>query len=157
VLSIVGLAGHATSPLGALSPGQRQRLAVGVGLAGNPGLLLLDEPTSQLDHEGRDEVLAAVSEINRDLGTTVVAVTHDPDVADRLPRTVTIRDGRVGAEGRRGEEYAVVGRDGSLTLPPDVLERVPPGSLLRVTIVDEAAVRLDRTDTTDSESGEGAA
>jgi putative ABC transport system ATP-binding protein len=156
VLSIVGLAGHATSPLGALSPGQRQRLAVGVGLAGNPGLLLLDEPTSQLDHEGRDEVLAAVSEINRDLGTTVVAVTHDPDVADRLPRTVTIRDGRVGAEGRRGEEYAVVGRDGSLTLPPDVLERVPPGSLLRVTIVDEAAVRLDRTDTTDSESGEGA-
>jgi putative ABC transport system ATP-binding protein len=157
VLSIVGLAEHATSPLGALSPGQRQRLAVGVGLAGNPGLLLLDEPTSQLDHEGRDEVLAAVSEINRDLGTTVVAVTHDPDVADRLPRTVTIRDGRVGAEGRRGEEYAVVGRDGSLTLPPDVLERVPPGSLLRVTIVDEAAVRLDRTDTTDSESGEGAA
>ena len=154
VLSIVGLGEDATTPLGALSPGQRQRLAVGVGLAANPGLLLLDEPTSQLDHEGRDEVLAAVSEINRDLGTTVVAVTHDPEVAERLPRTVTIRDGRVGAEGRRGEEYAVVGRDGSLTLPPDVLERVPPGSLLRVTIVDEAAVRLDRTET---EAGEGAA
>jgi hypothetical protein len=76
----------------------------------------------------------------------VVAVTHDPDVAQRLPRTVTIRDGRVGAEGRRGEDFAVVARDGSLTLPPDVLERVPPGSLLRVTIVDEDAVRLDRTD-----------
>lgn len=150
VLSIVGLAEHATTHLGALSPGQRQRLAVGVGLAGNPGLLLLDEPTSQLDHEGRDEVLEAVGEINRDLGTTVVAVTHDPEVADRLPRTVTIRDGRVGAEGRRGEEYAVVGRDGSLTLPPDVLERVPPGSLLRVTIVDESAVRLDRTDSGDA-------
>ena len=157
VLSLVGLADHATTHLGALSPGQRQRLAVGVGLAGNPGLLLLDEPTSQLDHEGRDEVLAAVGEINRDLGTTVVAVTHDPDVAERLPRTVTIRDGRVGAEGRRGEEYAVVGRDGSLTLPPDVLERVPPGSLLRVTIVDEAAVRLDRTDTDDGPTGEDVA
>ena len=154
VLSLVGLADHSTSSLGSLSPGQRQRLAVGVGLAANPGLLLLDEPTSQLDHEGRDEVLHAVSEINRDLGTTVVAVTHDPDVADRLPRTVTIRDGRVGAEGRRGEEYAVVGRDGSLTLPPDVLERVPPGSLLRVTIVDEEAVRLDKTET---QTGEGAA
>jgi ABC-type lipoprotein export system ATPase subunit len=154
VLGLVGLADSATTPLSALSPGQRQRLAVGVGLAARPGLLLLDEPTSQLDHEGRDEVLQAVTDINRDLGTTVVAVTHDPDVAGRLPRTVTIRDGRVGAEGRRGEEYAVVSRDGSLTLPPDVLERVPPGSLLRVTIVDEAAVRLDRTDT---EAGEGAA
>ena len=62
---------------------------------------------------------------------------------------MTIRDGRVGAEGRRGEDFAVVARDGSLTLPPDVLERVPPGSLLRVTIVDEDAVRLDRTDTDD--------
>jgi putative ABC transport system ATP-binding protein len=153
VLDLVGLGGHAHTALTALSPGQRQRLAVGVGLAARPGLLLLDEPTSQLDHEGRDEVLAAVTDVNRDLGTTVVAVTHDPDVADRLPRTVTIRDGRVGAEGRRGEDFAVVARDGSLTLPPDVLERVPPGSLLRVTIVDEDAVRLDRTDTRTAEGG----
>ena len=147
VLGLVGLADHAHTPLASLSPGQRQRLAVGVGLAGRPGLLLLDEPTSQLDHEGRDEVLAAVTTINRDLGTTVVAVTHDPDVAARLPRTVTIRDGRVGAEGRRGEDFAVVARDGSLTLPPDVLDRVPPGSLLRVTVVEDGAVRLERTGT----------
>jgi putative ABC transport system ATP-binding protein len=145
VLGLVGLAEHATTPLTGLTPGQCQRLAVGVGLAGRPGLLLLDEPTSQLDHEGRDEVLQAVLDINRDLGTTVVAVTHDPDVAAMLPRTVTIRDGRVGAEGRRGEEFAVVSRDGSLTLPPDVLERVPPGSLLKVTIIEDDAVRLDRT------------
>jgi len=154
VLDLVGLVGAATAPLSSLSPGQRQRLAVGVGLAARPGLLLLDEPTSQLDHEGRDEVLQAVTDVNRDLGTTVVAVTHDPEVAERLPRTVTIRDGRVGAEGRRGEDFAVVGRDGSLTLPPDVLENVPPGSLLRVTVVDRGAVRLERTDT---DSGEGAA
>lgn len=146
VLDLVGLADHARTALPGLSPGQRQRLAVAVGLAARPGLLLLDEPTSQLDHEGRDEVLQAVTDINRDLGTTVVAVTHDPDVAARLPRTVTIRDGRVGAEGRRGEDFAVVARDGSLTLPPDILESVPPGSLLRVTVVDGGAVRLERTD-----------
>ena len=115
-------------------------------MAARPGLLLLDEPTSQLDHEGRDEVLRAVTDVNRDLGTTVVAVTHDPDVADRLPRTVTIRDGRVGAEGRRGEDFAVVGRDGSVTLPPDILESVPPGTLLRVTVVEQGAVYLRRTD-----------
>jgi ABC-type lipoprotein export system ATPase subunit len=148
VLELVGLDGEATTALPGLSPGQRQRLAVGVGLAARPGLLLLDEPTSQLDHEGRDEVLRAVSDINRDLGTTVVAVTHDPEVAARLPRTVTIRDGRVGAEGRRGEDFAVVGRDGSVTLPPDILESVPPGSLLRVTVVEEGAVYLKRTDQT---------
>jgi ABC-type lipoprotein export system ATPase subunit len=153
VLGLVGLGDVATTGLAQLTPGQRQRLAVAVGLAGRPGLLLLDEPTSQLDHEGRDEVLTAVMDVNRDLGTTVVAVTHDPDVAQRLPRTVTIRDGRVGAEGRRGEEYAVVARDGSLTLPPDVLERVPPGSLLRVTIVDEDAVRLDKTDSGEARGG----
>ncbi len=145
VLDLVGLGDRATTPLPGLSPGQRQRLAVGVGLAAQPGLLLLDEPTSQLDHEGRDEVLRAVGDINRDLGTTVVAVTHDPEVAARLPRTVTIRDGRVGAEGRRGEDFAVVGRDGSLTLPPDILQAVPPGSLLRVTVVEEGAVYLKRT------------
>lgn len=147
VLGLVGLADHARTPLGSLSPGQRQRLAVGVGLAARPGLLLLDEPTSQLDHAGRDEVLQAVTGINRDLGTTVIAVTHDPDVAARLPRTVTIRDGRVGAEGRRGEDFAVVSRDGSLTLPPDVLESVPPGSLLRVTL-EQRVVRLEPTDQT---------
>jgi len=146
VLDLVGLADEATTSLATLSPGQRQRLAVAVGMAARPGLLLLDEPTSQLDHEGRDEVLRAVAEVNRDLGTTVVAVTHDPDVADRLPRTVTIRDGRVGAEGRRGEDFAVVGRDGSVTLPPDILESVPPGTLLRVTVVEQGSVYLRRTD-----------
>ena len=66
------------------------------------------------------------------MGTTVVVVTHDPDVAARLPRTVTIRDGRVGAEGRRGEEFAVVAGDGSLPLPPRRAGALPPGSLLRV-------------------------
>ncbi|MGN6302892.1 MAG: ABC transporter ATP-binding protein [Angustibacter sp.] len=142
VLDLVGLADHARTPLDQLAPGQRQRLAVGVALGARPGLLLLDEPTSQLDHEGRDEVLAAIEDVNRLLGTTVVAVTHDPEVAARLHRTVTIRDGRVGAEGRRGEDFAVVGRDGSLALPPDVLEVVPPGSLLRVELQDDGTVRL---------------
>jgi len=142
VLELVGMGSHARTPLERLSPGQRQRLAVGVALGCRPGLLLLDEPTSQLDHEGRDEVLAAVDEVNRQVGTTVVAVTHDPQVASRLRRTVTIRDGRVGAEGRRGEDFAVVARDGSLALPPDVLDVVPPGSLLRVRLAEDGTVHL---------------
>jgi energy-coupling factor transporter ATP-binding protein EcfA2 len=87
-------------------------------------------------------VLAAVDDVNRLIGTTVVAVTHDPEVAARLPRTVTIRDGRVGAEGRRGEDFAVMARDGSLALPPDVLESVPPGSLLQVRLEEDGSIRL---------------
>ena len=59
-------------------------------------------------------------------------MTHDPTIAARFPRTVTIRDGRVGAEGRHGEEYAVVDSSGSIQLPPDVLELLPPNTRLRV-------------------------
>jgi putative ABC transport system ATP-binding protein len=156
VLGLVGLADEGRTPLDRLTPGQRQRLAVAVALGCRPGLLLLDEPTSQLDHAGRDEVLAAVDDVNRLGGTTVVAVTHDPEVAARLPRTVTIRDGRVGAEGRRGEDFAVVARDGSLALPPDVLEAVPPGSLLQVRLEVDGSVRLVPQATNDEDDGDGA-
>ena len=59
-------------------------------------------------------------------------VTHDPAVGTALGRTVTIRDGRVGAEGHAGEDYLVVSRDGSVQLPNEVLEAaLPPGSLAR--------------------------
>ena len=77
-------------------------------------------------------VLDALHRVNREWGTTIVVVTHDPDVAARLPRTVTIRDGRVGGEGRAGEEYAVVAADGSLPLPPAAVAAFPPGALVRV-------------------------
>lgn len=132
VLELVGVAEAADEPLRALTPAQLQLTALGVAVATRPGLLLGDEPTSQLDHAARDRVLDALAQVNRDVGTTVVIVTHDPEVAARLPRTVTIRDGRVGGEGRDGEEYAVVSADGSLPLPPQVLQEFPAGSLLRV-------------------------
>ena len=132
VLGEVGLADVADRPLGELTPGGLQLAAVAVAISSRPGLLLCDEPTSQLDHEARDQVLAALAHINRTHGTTVVLVTHDPDVARVLPRTVTIRDGRIGGEGRSGEEYAVVTADGFLPLPGHAREGLPPGTLVRV-------------------------
>jgi hypothetical protein len=75
-------------------------------------------------------------------GTTVVVVTHDPEVGARFGRTVTIRDGRVGAEGRLGEEYAVVGRDGSIHLPMEVLRAVGAGALIRVALQPDGTVLL---------------
>ncbi|MGH7777869.1 MAG: ABC transporter ATP-binding protein [Candidatus Dormibacterales bacterium] len=148
LLDRLGLGEVAAQPVSTLSGGEQQRVALAVGAAGTPRLLLVDEPTSQLDAGSRDRVMGVLETLNQDLGLTVVVVTHDPAVAGAVARTVTIRDGRVGAEGRRGEEYAVVGRDGTLQLPPDVLETLPPGTLLRLrrhaTGVDLSAPDLDR-------------
>ncbi len=107
-------------------------MAIAAGASVAPSLLLVDEPTSQLDSASRDQVISLLLKVNGELGATVVSVTHDPAVAGAMPRTVSIRDGRIGAEGRRGQEYAVVGRDGSVQLPVDVLDWLPPGTLVQV-------------------------
>jgi ABC-type lipoprotein export system ATPase subunit len=143
VLSLVGLSGRGRGKMRPhqLTPGERQRLALAVALSNRPGLLLADEPTSQLDSRARDEVIAALESV-RQAGTTVVLVTHDPAVGGQMGRTITIRDGRVGAEGRRGEDYAVVGRDGSIHLPPDVLQVFTPGTLVEVLLAADGTARL---------------
>lgn len=132
LLDLFGLASLGNTAVAQMSAGEQQRLALVAGIATLPRLLLLDEPTSQLRDRERDGVIDAVVEIHRRLGMTVVVVTHDSDVASRLQRAVTIRDGRVGAEGRQGREYAVVGRDGTVHLPPEALDLLPPDSLVRV-------------------------
>ena len=132
LLDSVGLANLARRPAGRLSGGEQQRLAVAVALANGPRLLLADEPTSQLDHGSAAAVIDLIRAANQDLGTTVVVVTHDQAVGSALGRTVTIRDGRVGAEGHAGQDFLVVSRDGSVQLPIEVLESaLPPGSLAR--------------------------
>ncbi len=132
ILDLVGLRGKATAKIDDLAPGARQRAALAVGIAASPGLLLVDEPTSQLDTHGRDEVLGALETVNAERGTTIVVVTHDAEVGARLGRAVTIRDGRVGAEGRDGQDFAVVAGDGTVQLPPEVLGEFPPGTLFTV-------------------------
>jgi putative ABC transport system ATP-binding protein len=132
ILDLVGLSGRGHALIGELAPGARQRAALAIGIAAGPGLLLVDEPTSQLDTPGRDEVLRALETVNAERGTTVVVVTHDAEVGARLGRAVTIRDGRVGAEGRDGQDFAVVAGDGTIQLPPEVLGMYPPGTLFTV-------------------------
>jgi putative ABC transport system ATP-binding protein len=145
LLDAVGLSGVAHRPAARLSGGEQQRLALAVALANGPALLLADEPTSQLDHRSAAAVIDLIRAANEDAGTTVVVVTHDPAVGKAMGRTVTIRDGRVGAEGHAGEEYLVVARDGSIQLPMDLLEVLPPGSLARA-IKTADGVELRRAD-----------
>ena len=132
VLDLVGLGDDAKVRVEELSPGARQRAALAVGIAAGPGLLLVDEPTSQLDRAGTEEVVQALETVNRERDTTVVVVTHDAEVGARLGRMVTIRDGRVGAEGRDGRDFAVVAGDGTIQLPPPILDRFPAGTLFTV-------------------------
>ena len=131
-LDLIGATPFADVPLASLAQGQLQMAALAVAMARLPGVLLADEPTSALDRAARERILDALLHVNEQHGTTVVVVTHDPEVSARLPRTVTIRDGRIGGEGREGKEYAVVTADGSIPLPVNIRAELPPGTLLRI-------------------------
>jgi putative ABC transport system ATP-binding protein len=132
LLMRMGLQQQANQVVSTLSGGQRQRLALVCAVVSNPQLLLADEPTSQLSHQDRDEVIHLIHRLGDDFGTTILVVTHQPEVADTFPRTIRMLGGRVGSEGRDGAEYVVVGKDGVLHLPADVAQAWPPGTLVRV-------------------------
>jgi ABC-type lipoprotein export system ATPase subunit len=132
LLTRMGLQEQARQTVSTMSGGQRQRLALVCAVVSNPQLLLADEPTSQLSHQDRDEVLALIHGLGDDFGTTILVVTHQPEVAATFARTVRMLGGRVGSEGRDGAEYVVVGKDGVLHLPADVAREWPPGTLVRV-------------------------
>lgn len=122
----------ASRHLAELSMGMRQRVAIASCVSTGPRLLLADEPTAQLSPEAATDVVALLGQVNEQLGTTIVVVTHDPSVSALFPRCITIRDGRIGSEGRQGREYAVVDGSGSIQLPPDVLEMLPPNTRVQV-------------------------
>jgi len=129
LLDSLGLGHLADAPVGRLSGGEQQRTAMAVAVANGPGLLLADEPTSSLDVASRDATLDLLDRIHAS-GTTVVVVTHDPVVADRAGRQVRMRFGRVGEQRRNA---SVVGPDGSIRLPEQLLGRWPPGTAVTVT------------------------
>jgi ABC-type lipoprotein export system ATPase subunit len=132
LLAAMGMADKAGRRPHQLSGGEQQRVAIATALANSPEVIFADEPTGELDSATGDDVFEALRSANRDLGATVVVVTHDHAVSSQVQRTVAIRDGRTATEvvrrthidemGRAQtlhEEYAVLDRAGRLQIPKD--------------------------------------
>jgi putative ABC transport system ATP-binding protein len=95
VLDLVGLGDRSHHLPNQLSGGQQQRVAIARALVNEPNILLADEPTGNLDSETGAEILKEFERLNRELGQTIVLVTHDPAVAAKAPRIINLRDGHV--------------------------------------------------------------
>lgn len=93
LLEIVGLKDRLTHRLGALSGGERQRVAIARALAVNPACILADEPTGNLDPQNAERVLELFFDLQKKSGTSVVMVTHDPNIAARAGRVYRIVEG----------------------------------------------------------------
>ncbi len=98
MLERVGLAPWATHKPAQLSGGQRQRVTIARALVNNPAIIWADEPTGDLDSNTADEIMALMSQLNREQGQTFVIVTHDPGIAARCHRIVHMRDGMIESE-----------------------------------------------------------
>ena len=102
-LDIVGLGDRGRHKPGELSGGQQQRVAIARALVSDPCLLVCDEPTGDLDRGTADEILGLLQTLHRQLGKTIVMVTHDPKAADHAEQTLHMDKGRlVSATGRPG-------------------------------------------------------
>jgi lipoprotein-releasing system ATP-binding protein len=101
LLGALGLADHARKRPDQLSGGQRQRVAVARALANDPPLILADEPTGSLDSASSEQVFQILRDLVDKDGKTVVAVTHDLDIAGRTDRQIRLVDGRIASDERR--------------------------------------------------------
>jgi putative ABC transport system ATP-binding protein len=94
-LAAVGLEHRLGHRPGQLSGGEQQRVAIARALVGDPGVVLADEPTGNLDTRTGHDVMDLLERLNTERGVAVVLVTHEPDIAERARRQVHLRDGRV--------------------------------------------------------------
>ena len=152
LLELVGLSHRMGHTPEKLSGGEQQRVAIAVALANHPPLLLADEPTGELDDATAAEILDLFGAINNELDTTILIVTHDPDIAYKVGRVVMIRDGKMATEVRRRvtyqrlsgaaetdqplEEFILVDGSGRVQIPRDIIDRLKIGARARIDAAD---------------------
>ncbi len=154
LLDLVGLGHRLEHTPERLSGGEQQRVAIAVALANHPPLLLADEPTGELDNATAAEILDLFGVVNQEFDTTILIVTHDPDIAHKVGRVVMIRDGKMSTEIRRRvtfqrvsgsantdqplEEFILVDASGRVQIPREYLEDLRIRDRARVEIEDGA-------------------
>ena len=139
LLELVGMSAKKNSRLSQLSGGEQQRIAIAIALANHPRLLLADEPTGSVDRQTADYIIDVFNRLNREWGQTILIVTHDVELAKRVPRVVAIRDGKISTERTakvipdasgfeagstkelEQEEFAILDRHGRVQLPEHLL------------------------------------
>lgn len=125
LLNAVGLQEHKDKLLAQLSGGEQQRAAIAVALANKPDILLADEPTGAVDTRTADTIYELFHKLNKELGITIIIVTHDMALAGRVDRTVLISDGKVSTEKLKKHpamEYTVLDKAHRIKLTDEMLE-----------------------------------
>ncbi len=110
LLEMVGLGERVLHMPNELSGGQKQRVAIARALANNPPIIFADEPTGNLDSASSIEIMEIFTRLNREMGNTVIVVTHEPDIAEFTDRVLVFKDGHVIDEHltKKGEEHGAV-------------------------------------------------
>ena len=141
LLELVGMSHKKNNRLNQLSGGEQQRIAIAIALANNPKILLADEPTGSVDVKTGSYILDVFRELNKNMGLTVVIVTHDRELSKKVNRVVAIRDGKTSSEmivkqsyadmldsisafEEAHDEYAVLDKAGRVQIPREMLEQI---------------------------------
>lgn len=95
LLAMVGLAGREEHTPNRLSGGEQQRVAIARSLINDPSIILADEPTGNLDTKNTNEIMNLFTRLNKEMGITVILVTHEPEVAEFTNRKIVFRDGEI--------------------------------------------------------------
>ena len=147
LLDLVGLRERKDHRLEELSGGEQQRVAIAIALANRPRLLLADEPTGELDTATAQTIYDLLRQLNKQLGLTIVIVSHDPGIARHVDRVVAVRDGKLASETLRIQkadsdehhlvELAVLDAAGRLQLPREYLEQFNIRRRVQVELTEE--------------------
>ncbi len=98
LLETVGLGGRILHKPSEMSGGEQQRVAMARALVNNPKLILADEPTGNVDSKTGKEIIKLLQDLNKNMGTTLVVVTHDPEIGSLTERTIKLKDGKIFSE-----------------------------------------------------------